>query len=56
LVKASQTIRADHFKGLKELAECAGDNFLRGIVLYTGNEILPFGENLVALPINLLWS
>lgn len=55
-IKASQTIRADDFKGLKEFAECTGNNFLRGIVLYTGNDIIPFGQNFVAMPLYSLWT
>ena len=55
-VKASTTVSAQDFKGLKALAETTGSNFVRGIVLYTGNESIPFGANLYALPVNALWS
>ena len=40
-VKSSATIGTGDFKGLKALAEEAGDTFLRGIVLYTGRESIP---------------
>lgn len=55
-VKASQTVGADDFKGLKQLAQDTGKPFVRGIVLYTGNLALPFGPNMLALPINMLWQ
>ncbi len=55
-VKASQTVTADAFKGLKELAEVSGEKFLRGIVFYTGTVAVPFGNNLWALPMNALWE
>jgi hypothetical protein len=54
-VKASSTVTPDDFKGLKALALEAGGQFVRGAVLYTGQEMLPFGENLLALPISALW-
>ncbi len=55
-VKASATPSSSDFKGLKILAECAGDKFARGIVLYTGHEVIPFGKNLTAVPLPLLWE
>lgn len=54
-VKASQTIQSDDFKGLRVLQESLGDKFLRGIVLYTGDLILPFGSNMLAVPASCLW-
>jgi hypothetical protein len=32
-----------------------GERFLRGIVLYTGDQPVPFGSNLYALPVSALW-
>jgi len=55
-VKSSATVGANDFKGLKILSETLGKNFHRGIVLYTGQEIVPFGKNLHALPISFLWN
>jgi uncharacterized protein len=54
-IKASSTITPDDFKGLKALAVEAKRQFVRGVVLYTGQEMLSFGENLVALPVSALW-
>ena len=54
-VKASSTVTADDFKGLKNLAADAKGRFVRGVVLYTGREMLPFGENLMAMPVSSLW-
>jgi len=53
--KASATIDASHFKGLKVLAEAAGERFVRGVILYGGKEAVPFGRNLHALPLSALW-
>jgi predicted AAA+ superfamily ATPase len=55
-VKATRTISADHFKGLRVLEEVAGPRFVRGIVLYGGREPVAFARNMVALPIDALWG
>jgi predicted AAA+ superfamily ATPase len=54
-VKASATVGSQDFKGLKALAEAIGDRFLRGIVLHTGRESIPFGSSLYAMPVDALW-
>ena len=54
-VKASSTVKSGDFKGLKYLGDLLGDRFLRGIVLYTGDQPVPFGLNLYALPVSTLW-
>ena len=55
-IKAAQTVTEKDFRGLKVLAEIAGKDFIRGVVFYLGNEIIPFAKNLYALPVNLLWE
>ena len=55
-VKASSTVKSSDFKGLNYLSELLGDRFLRGIVLYTGDQPVPFGSNLYALPVSTLWE
>jgi hypothetical protein len=55
-IKASTSASASDFKGLKYMVETLGDRFVRGIVLYFGNEIVPFGNNLYAIPINMIWQ
>lgn len=55
-IKASTTITAKDFQHLKTLAADLKERFLRGIVLYTGDQILPFGKNLYAMPVSALWS
>ncbi len=54
-VKASSTIDSGDFRGLRVLAEETGKRFLRGVVLYAGDEVVPFGGNLHAIPISALW-
>lgn len=55
-VKAAATVGARDFKGLRSLAEAAGEHFQRGIVIYTGGADIPFGKNLHALPVSSLWE
>jgi hypothetical protein len=55
-VKAKASIDARDFKGLRFLTEAAGRRFRRGLVLYTGAGIVPFGANLHAVPVQALWE
>lgn len=54
-VKAGATVRAEDLAGLRHLANALGDRFVAGYVLYTGQQALPFGAKLRALPIDALW-
>jgi predicted AAA+ superfamily ATPase len=54
-VKASATLTGREFSGLRSLAQIAGHKFFRGVVLYTGQEALSFGDSFYALPIPMLW-
>ena len=54
-VKAGATIRSEDLTGLRNLANQAGDKFVAGIVLYTGQQTLPFGDKLRAVPLDALW-
>ena len=55
-VKAAGGVTANHFKGLKVLAEAAGDRFVRGFVLHSGPAVVPFGKNLLAMPASGIWG
>jgi uncharacterized protein len=56
-IKSSASLNQDDFKGLKRFAEFAGEKFKRGIVFYTGDQVVGgFGENIQAVPIAALWS
>lgn len=53
-VKASATVTAGDFKGLRRLREHCKDAFVSGIVLYDGPSALPFGDGLWAVPLGWL--
>jgi predicted AAA+ superfamily ATPase len=55
-VKASSTVGPDDFRGLRHLAARTGDDFIAGIVLYTGTQTLPFGPKMRAMPAAALWE
>ena len=55
-VKAGATVRTEDLTGLRNLANHLKDRFVAGYVLYTGQQTLPFGEKIKALPLDSLWS
>lgn len=54
-IKASATVMGSDFNGIKKFQTIIGEKFARGIVLYDGEEVVPFGEKLLAIPISALW-
>ena len=55
-VKAAASITRRDFGGLDRLASAAGTTFVQGILLYSGNQTLAFGEKLKSVPIAALWA
>lgn len=55
-VKASATVTAGDFKGLRMLRDTVGGKFLCGVVLYDGEYCASFGDRLHAVPIRALWE
>jgi predicted AAA+ superfamily ATPase len=55
-IKAAATIMERDFRGLKKLRETTGEQFAAGVVLYDGQSVAGFGENLYAVPIRALWE
>jgi len=55
-VKASATVTAADFRGLRQLRAAAGERFQAGVVLYDGEHSLPFDERMYAVPIRALWE
>jgi len=54
-VKARKSADRRDFRHLEKLKDMAGRNFVRGVVLYRGERKVPFGRDMVALPISALW-
>ncbi|MFN8234130.1 MAG: DUF4143 domain-containing protein [Actinomycetota bacterium] len=55
-VKAAATVETRDVAGLSAFREDAGERFVRGLLLYTGTEVLPFGPGMYAMPMSALWS
>lgn len=55
-VKASASVGPRDFAGLAHIRERVGDRLAAGIVLYTGERTLPFGDGLWAVPLQALWG
>ena len=55
-VKATATLTPADFVGLRGLRDQLGKRFRAGVVLYTGDQSLPFGDKLWALPMENLWA
>jgi hypothetical protein len=55
-VKASATVTASDFKGLRRFKDVAGNRFKMGVLLYCGEMTLPFGDGLYAVPVSALWG
>ena len=55
-VKARATLGGSDVRGLQAMANAVGKRWLRGVVLYTGTEVIPFAGNLHGLPLSLLWA
>lgn len=55
-VKAAATVSAADFRGLRKLGDARGDDLKLGVVLYDGENIVPFGDHLFAAPISCAWG
>lgn len=55
-VKASATVGASDFSALQGLREQLGKRFRSGVVLYLGDQTVPYGDQLTLVPVSALWS
>ena len=54
--KGRDSVSAQDFKGLNELRSQTQDDFICGIVLYRGNKVIPFDDNMWAVPVDAMWT
>jgi len=54
-IKASSTARERDFRHLAFLRDTTGERFKLGVVVYSGQETVSFGERLYAVPVASLW-
>jgi len=53
-VKNSATITSTDFAGLRFLKEHIKERFIRGIILYPGQDLIPFDSDMIAMPLYAL--
>jgi hypothetical protein len=54
-VKSRTSPAKGDLRAMEQLRDELGDRFVRGILLYTGEHTMPFGDRIWAMPIDALW-
>jgi len=54
-VKLSASVSSHDIKGLASLRDALGEHFVRGVIVYTGQEIMPMGDRVFAVPIGMMF-
>ncbi len=54
-VKATSKVSSRDFRHLETLKQDIGNKFQRGFVIYRGKDIVPFGPDMFAIPLEALW-
>ncbi len=54
-VKSRADVSAADFDGIRTLEAAIRDQLIAGVVLYTGTAVVPFGDNLHAVPLSGMW-
>jgi predicted AAA+ superfamily ATPase len=54
--KASATVGRRDWRALAKLRDACGDRFRAGVIVYTGEQTIPLGDRLRAMPVSGLWA
>ena len=55
-VKFSGSVSDNDFSNMRILREILGERFKKGVVIYPGNELAVFKDEMLAIPVNYLWE
>lgn len=55
-VKLAASVSSHDIKGLASLRDALGDHFIRGVIVYTGQEIMPMGDRIFAVPVGTMFA
>jgi len=55
-VKLSASASSHDIKGLASLRDALGDHFVRGVVVYTGQEVIPMSDRIFAVPVGMMFA
>jgi len=53
-VKLSASVTSHDIKGLASLRNTLGEHFVRGAIVYTGQEVIPMGDRIFAVPVGMM--
>ena len=53
-VKLAASVASHDIKGLASLRDALGDHFVRGVIMYTGQDIMPLGDRIYAIPVGVM--
>lgn len=54
--KASATVGRRDWRALAKLRDAVGDRFRAGLIVYAGEQTVPIGDRLRAMPVSGLWA
>jgi predicted AAA+ superfamily ATPase len=54
--KASATVGRGDWRALAKLRDALGDRFRAGVIVYAGEQTIPLGDRLRAMPVSGLWA
>lgn len=54
-VKLAASVASHDIKGLASLRDALGDHFVRGVIVYTGQEVPPMGDRIFAVPVGMFF-
>jgi len=55
-IKAASSFTKKDFSCMQMLRDMLGNNFICGVLLYTGSEVLPVGDRLFCAPASAIWQ
>lgn len=55
-VKLAASVATRDAKGLVSLRNALGDHFVRGVITYAGQEVIPMGDRIFAVPMGMLFG
>jgi predicted AAA+ superfamily ATPase len=55
-VKGASSVLPGDFRHIRFLRDALPGDFVRGVVLYQGNRVIPFDRDLFAVPLSALWE
>ena len=55
-VKLAASVASHDIKGLASLRDALGEHFVRGVIAYTGQEVMPMGDRIFAVPVGMMFA